>query len=96
MVGLGPPRLATLRDIVTNRPPTTPLSFPSTCKVEAGLIKTICRASSGNRTHKSARASAPAAVDRYELVKHLYFEMLFTGGDYSLARKILDPHIVHR
>jgi hypothetical protein len=35
-------------------------------------------------------------TDLEDLVRRRYFDDLFTGGDYTLASKILDPGVIHR
>lgn len=44
----------------------------------------------------SPKASSTTKTDLEDLVHRRYFDELFTGGDYTLASKILDPGIIHR
>ena len=44
----------------------------------------------------SPKASSTTKTDLEDLVRRRYFDELFTGGDYTLASKILDPGIIHR
>jgi hypothetical protein len=55
---------------------------------------TSSSSSSAPSKNTSQEASKPTDLDH--LVRRRYFDDLFTGGDYTLASKILDPEIIHR
>jgi hypothetical protein len=48
------------------------------------------------KENASAPLSKSISTDLEDLVRRRYFDELFTGGDYTLAAKILDPGVVHR
>jgi len=44
----------------------------------------------------SSSESTTHPTDLEDLVRRRYFDDLFTGGDFTLASKILDPGVIHR
>ncbi|KAL4514231.1 hypothetical protein Ndes2526A_g09284 [Nannochloris sp. 'desiccata'] len=64
-----------------SKPTTSPLSSPGALKQNAA---------------PSSSKSSTQPTDLEDLVRRRYFEDLFTGGDYTLASKILDPGVIHR
>ena len=46
-------------------------------------------------TNPAQQQQHPRTQDRCDLVRRLYFDRLFTHGDYPLADQILDKDVIH-